>query len=363
MAKSYRQLFLESQLKNQPAFNDMGQRYDPTMPERGWQDSTTQAGVDRSNEIMSQIPPLNVKNDFRGPVMSVNPQLSQRGGYQQASVDQNVITLIQKYFPQDQWATAYAVMMAESGGKNIPSQYNQYGREDSHGYFQINLKAHPQMAGKVYDPEENVKFASELWKKQGWRPWGAFTNGSYKQYLNDASQTFDTSQPPQSPLNRFMDAIGPQTVFAAEKETTPTTLPKGSEVMSQKPYTVKKGDTLWDIADKYLGSGTRWKDLIGYTGDPRKMPIGTQITIPTTQTQPSAPARSPLPPQYLPSTTPPTSAISKYFEPGAVGGFKINEPTPTPAPKIPVPTSTYIAKQANPILRYFQPNTMGGYQV
>ena len=29
MAKSYRQLFLESQLKNQPAFNDMGQRYDP----------------------------------------------------------------------------------------------------------------------------------------------------------------------------------------------------------------------------------------------------------------------------------------------------------------------------------------------
>ena len=26
-------------------------------------------------------------------------------------------------------------------------------------------------------------------------------------------------------------------------------------------YTVKKGDTLWDLAEKYLGSGTRYKEI------------------------------------------------------------------------------------------------------
>lgn len=81
------------------------------------------------------------------------------------------ISLIKKYFPQDQWNNAYTIMMAESGGQNIPSQYNQYGGEDSHGLFQINLMAHPQMANKVYDPEENIKYAAQLYSEQGWSPW------------------------------------------------------------------------------------------------------------------------------------------------------------------------------------------------
>ena len=92
---------------------------------------------------------------------------------------QNVISsnnsnsdLIKKYFPQSQWNNAYRVMMAESSGKsNIPSYYNRYGTEDSWGLFQINLKAHPQMRNKVLNPEENVKYAAELYKHQGWRPW------------------------------------------------------------------------------------------------------------------------------------------------------------------------------------------------
>ena len=42
-------------------------------------------------------------------------------------------------------------------------------------------------------------------------------------------------------------------------------------------YTVKKGETLWGIAEKLLGSGSRWKEL-GYTGDPKKLQIGTVLT-------------------------------------------------------------------------------------
>lgn len=45
-------------------------------------------------------------------------------------------------------------------------------------------------------------------------------------------------------------------------------------------YIVKKGDTLWGIAQKMLGSGTKWQQLQGYAGDPRKLPVGTKITAP-----------------------------------------------------------------------------------
>lgn len=38
-------------------------------------------------------------------------------------------------------------------------------------------------------------------------------------------------------------------------------------------YTVKKGDCLWSIASRYLGSGTRWTQLADLNGIPRNNPI------------------------------------------------------------------------------------------
>lgn len=46
-------------------------------------------------------------------------------------------------------------------------------------------------------------------------------------------------------------------------------------------YTVKPGETLWKIAQKYLGAGKRWKEIQGYTGKPEALPAGTLLTIPT----------------------------------------------------------------------------------
>jgi hypothetical protein len=43
-------------------------------------------------------------------------------------------------------------------------------------------------------------------------------------------------------------------------------------------YIVKSGDTLWSIAQRILGNGARWKEL-GFTGDPRKMPVGTVLNV------------------------------------------------------------------------------------
>jgi LysM repeat protein len=45
---------------------------------------------------------------------------------------------------------------------------------------------------------------------------------------------------------------------------------------------VKKGDTLWEFAVKYLGSGLRWGEIARLNGvkDPRKLRIGLRLKIP-----------------------------------------------------------------------------------
>lgn len=50
-----------------PTYDDLGRKFDPTQPQYGLQDKTTQVGVKRSNEIMNQSSPLNVPNIFNGP--------------------------------------------------------------------------------------------------------------------------------------------------------------------------------------------------------------------------------------------------------------------------------------------------------
>ena len=53
------------------------------------------------------------------------------------------------------------------------------------------------------------------------------------------------------------------------------------ERVTPKTYTVKKGDTLWDIACRFYGDGTKWGALAARNGvaDPRKLQIGTVLTL------------------------------------------------------------------------------------
>ncbi len=48
-------------------------------------------------------------------------------------------------------------------------------------------------------------------------------------------------------------------------------------------YTVKKGDTLWGIAQKYLKNGNRWPEIAkdNNVSDPRKLQIGKVLKIRT----------------------------------------------------------------------------------
>lgn len=52
---------------------------------------------------------------------------------------------------------------------------------------------------------------------------------------------------------------------------------------SSKEYIVKPGDTLWAIAQRYLGSGPRWREIAEANNivDPRKLRVGQRLVIPT----------------------------------------------------------------------------------
>ncbi len=53
------------------------------------------------------------------------------------------------------------------------------------------------------------------------------------------------------------------------------------ERLLPRTHTVKKGDTLWDIACRYYGDGTKWRGIAGKNGvaDPRKLPIGKVLAL------------------------------------------------------------------------------------
>ena len=82
-----------------------------------------------------------------------------------------------------------AVMMAESRGKPRALnprgehsvglwQHNRDTGEDRHAFYGISNWS------ELEDPVTNARATYRLWKRQGgWTPWGAFTNGSYKDFL------------------------------------------------------------------------------------------------------------------------------------------------------------------------------------
>ena len=53
------------------------------------------------------------------------------------------------------------------------------------------------------------------------------------------------------------------------------------ERVTPRTYTVKKGDTLWGIATRFYGDGTRWRELASRNGvgDPKKLQIGKVLTL------------------------------------------------------------------------------------
>lgn len=104
--------------------------------------------------------------------------------------------------------------------------------------------------------------------------------------------------------------------------------PQGS---AANQYMVKPGDTLWGIAQQYLGNGNRWQEL-GYKGVPTQLPIGQRINIPTAS-RVSTPA--PMNASYAPNASTAQGPVYKppppqtSYRPTTPQGIKLDF---TPAP-------------------------------
>lgn len=64
---------------------------------------------------------------------------------------------------------------------------------------------------------------------------------------------------PVDPTTNLPYAFAPQPINTPEPGPTPTPTPTPAPTV--KTYTVKRGDTLWDIAAKFYGSGTLWRKI------------------------------------------------------------------------------------------------------
>jgi len=56
---------------------------------------------------------------------------------------------------------------------------------------------------------------------------------------------------------------------------------RADERQVPRSHTVQKGETLWGIATRYYGDGTKWKELADRNGvaDPRQLPIGKVLSL------------------------------------------------------------------------------------
>ena len=99
-------------------------------------------------------------------------------------------------FRGDGLTTAVAVALAESGGD--PRAHNATPPDDSYGLWQINMLGSLGPARRdqfdiesnreLFQPAENAESAKQVFDDAGgsWRPWSTYTNGAYRQYLDEA---------------------------------------------------------------------------------------------------------------------------------------------------------------------------------
>jgi hypothetical protein len=90
-------------------------------------------------------------------------------------------------FRGEELITMTAVGMAESGGD--PTITNMTYPDNSIGLWQINQLAHKGRFGsneQLADPSTNATAARALYLESGFKPWSAYTNGAYQQFMGDA---------------------------------------------------------------------------------------------------------------------------------------------------------------------------------
>lgn len=97
--------------------------------------------------------------------------------------DEKIENIIKDVFNEEP-TIALAVARAESGlnPSAVNAKDTHKGCKGSYGLFQIGC-IHEKNTEKLLNVEYNIKKAHEIYTTQGWKPWGAYTDGSYKKYI------------------------------------------------------------------------------------------------------------------------------------------------------------------------------------
>ena len=127
---------------------------------------------------------------------------------------QQIADALRRYgMPEADLPTMVAIAGAESGYDL--KAFNPRGRDLSYGPFQINMlgdmgKERRQRYGltsndQLFDLENNVRAAVDIYKTQGLGAWGAYTNQSYKNFMNPQQLPNGVGGPslPPPPLQNY----------------------------------------------------------------------------------------------------------------------------------------------------------------
>ena len=98
-------------------------------------------------------------------------------GATRATLENKILELFGKDGP-----VALAVAKAESGLRCNALGDTQL-TPSSYGVFQIRAFATRPPIEDLYDCHKNIEYAYQMYKRQGFQPWSAFTSGSYKKFL------------------------------------------------------------------------------------------------------------------------------------------------------------------------------------
>lgn len=162
-----------------------------------------------------------------------------------------------------------------------------------HLTFTIFIAAEDQRNNPLGSVEEWISnFRRHVSSNQRWRfnyqsqvdkNWWRFTDMSIKTQMRsplDNSITVATADVQLTQSSDISIRTGPVTGGMAT--TTPTTVASGTTTYAT--YTIKSPtDTLWALAVRFLGSGSRWKEIAKLNGitDPRKIRNGQILKIPS----------------------------------------------------------------------------------
>jgi len=93
----------------------------------------------------------------------------------------------------------------------------------------------------------------------------------------------------------------------------PATLPaQQTDTAAVRTHVVRSGETLWIIADRYLGNGNRWREILRLNASvisgPQDVPVGATLRIPGGRTPPAPGAQGAAPPSTRRVETRPSGA-------------------------------------------------------